>query len=101
MSVTVDWRPPGVVEAIIVDQVRGKVARLADAIVADAKRLVPVDTGALRATIRRSEVGDDGRVAVTAGSATVDYAAHVEYGTSRGPAQPYLRPAVHKNRGVL
>lgn len=102
-GVEVTWRPPQVVEAILTANpgVRRDIARLADAIVADARRLVPVDTGALKGTIRHTGVDLDGTVDVVAGDATVDYAGYVEYGTGRGPAQPYMRPAVHKNRGTV
>jgi HK97 gp10 family phage protein len=57
-----------------------------------ARALVPVRTGALRASIRveRSGVGH----AVRAGGGAVDYAAYVEFGTRRMAARPYLRPAL-------
>ena len=31
----------------------------------------------------------------------VDYAQHVEYGTKRSKAKPYLRPALQQNKGVI
>lgn len=57
-----------------------------------ARALVPVRTGALRASIRaeRTSTGH----AVRAGGGAVDYAAYVEFGTRRMAARPYLRPAV-------
>lgn len=72
-----------------------------------AKAVAPIDTGALRRSIRqepRARRGGDGYEAgITAGGGgvinprtgrEVDYAAYVEYGTSRAPAQPYLRPGL-------
>lgn len=56
---------------------------------AHAEMLVPVDTGALKASIQTEQTGDLS-AAVTAG---MDYAQHVEYGTTRAPAQPYMTPA--------
>lgn len=57
---------------------------------AHAKTLVPVDTGALKASIQTEQTGDMS-AAVTAG---MEYAAVVEYGSARGsPAQPYMTPA--------
>jgi len=58
-----------------------------------ARQDVPVDTGALRASISREVQGNVGYV-----RASMHYAAYVEYGTSNPnyPAQPYLRPAVKK-----
>jgi HK97 gp10 family phage protein len=58
-----------------------------------ARQLSPVDTGALRDSIR-VEGGDDALSRkVIAGGDGVDYAAFVEYGTSVSPAQPYMTPA--------
>lgn len=78
--------------------------RLGKAIVDDAKRYVPVDTGALQDTIRHEIVpapGDFGvELHVIAGDDNrgVDYPAYVENGTSRMAAQPFLRPAVEQRR---
>lgn len=69
---------------------------LANDVLADAGRFVPVETGHLQAS---------GFVDVEPGRARVgydaDYAAFVELGTGRAPAQPYLRPAALRNRGRL
>lgn len=57
----------------------------------EARRIVPVDTGALRASIYYRIKGAAAWV-----GATMHYALYVEYGTRNPnyPAQPYLRPAV-------
>ena len=68
----------------------------------EAKVLVPVRTGALRASIRTRRVAarvSGKRVAgaaarVVAGGAAAPHAALVEYGTVRAPAHPYLEPAL-------
>lgn len=61
-----------------------------------AKNLVPVDTGALRESIV---------IEIEQSQATIlsplDYAASVEYGTSRQAAQPYMRPAAEEARKQL
>jgi HK97 gp10 family phage protein len=78
---------------------------LAERIVDDAKALCPVDTGSLRRSIRY-ERDPDGSIVIAAGGGgvvnprtrrEVDYAAYVEFGTSRLPAQPFLQPALEKN----
>jgi HK97 gp10 family phage protein len=56
---------------------------------AHAKTLVPVDTGATKASIQVDPI-DDLHSNVVVGT---DYAPFIEYGTSRSPAQPYLTPA--------
>ena len=80
-------------------------AELAERIVDDAKALCPVDTGSLKRSIRY-ERDPDGGVVIAAGGGgvvnprtrrEVDYAAYVEFGTSRTPAQPFLQPALEKN----
>lgn len=65
---------------------------------ATAKRLVPVDTGALQASIQWRMVNTtDGEL--TAGGGDVNYEGFVEFGTRHMAAQPYLRPAVERERG--
>lgn len=83
----------------------------------DMRRFVPVDTGALRATIRtdfrhrtRDALGRftglQGRVyfgdveGVHGLGVRVIYHFFVEYGTSRMAAQPYARPAVYRQRDL-
>lgn len=59
-----------------------------------AKRACPVDTGNLRNSITHAvESADD---AVYIGT-NVEYAPHVELGTSRQKAQPFLRPAASEH----
>jgi HK97 gp10 family phage protein len=78
---------------------------LAEQIVEDARASCPVDTSSLRRSIRY-ERDPDGGVVIAAGGGgvvnprtrrEVDYAAYVEFGTSRSPAQPFLQPALEKN----
>lgn len=63
-----------------------------------AKRFAPVDTGELRGSISSSVTGKGantvGKVSASAGHAT-----HVEYGTSKTRAQPFLRPALRSVGG--
>lgn len=65
-------------------------AETAFAIQADAQLRAPVDTGALRSGIEAEKVGD---LAWQVHDA-VDYGLHVELGTSRMRAQPFMVPAV-------
>ncbi len=60
----------------------------------NARRFVPVLTGALQGTIRVEEHGDVTQV--LAGDDKVDYAAKVELGTDKQAAQPYMRPATEQ-----
>lgn len=58
-----------------------------------ARQLAPVDTGRLRSSIQY-EVGRDGRGIVGRIGTNVHYAKHVEFGTRRMRAQPFLRPGL-------
>ena len=87
------------------EDIRSDLISIAEDIVMIAKGLVPVDTGALKESIRVEEKNK--KVYATAGGGgvtnpktgrIVDYAAHVEYGTSRVPAHPYMRPAFDRVR---
>lgn len=61
-----------------------------------AKRLVPVDTGRLRASIlTTAPFQRRGRLVVTVGS-VVHYAGYVEKGTRFMRARPYLVPALEQ-----
>ena len=62
-----------------------------------AKVLVPVDTGTLRNSIMVDEVTPDRAVIAP----HADYAEHVEFGTSRMAAQPYMRPALDQHEGEI
>lgn len=60
-----------------------------EAVDAHAQAIVPVRTGALKASIEHHMEGETSGVV----SAGASYAAYVEYGTVRAPAQPYMHPA--------
>ena len=64
---------------------------------ADAKKLVNVDTGRLRASITH-EVREIAKGVIQGKVGTnVSYGIFQELGSSRTPASPYLRPALEKN----
>lgn len=64
----------------------------------DAKRACPVDTGRLRSSIF-IDSEDDGLTRLV--GTNVDYFPHVEFGTVKAPAQPFLRPAWEAERPKL
>lgn len=84
------------------DMMGDLLGRILDASETDAKRLVPILTGELR-----SKIGSR-KLSATHGQvyADTEYAAAVESGHINArskrhiAAQPYLRPAVYKNRGL-
>lgn len=61
---------------------------------ADAKNLAPVDTGNLRRNIKSNITGNGFKGEVTSNS---EYGMHVEFGTSKSPAQPHFMPAWERN----
>lgn len=72
------------------------VKRAAGMVLNVAQQLVPVDTGALKASGRvEPETGGNGEYKVIFGGDGVDYAQYVEYGNDNPnyPAQPFLNPA--------
>lgn len=85
-------RIPQVRAAIAAAAARG-VQRAGSYVVDLARQLCPVDTGALRSSIRLEPAQPALRMVVYAGGGRVDYAAYVEYGTSASAAQPFLTPA--------
>lgn len=64
------------------------------------RRLAPVRTGALRDSIDY-ELSEDGLTATAGPGEWIDYAIFVEFGTSRMPAQPYIRPVAEAERRLF
>jgi HK97 gp10 family phage protein len=92
IRVTVDKRALNNLITTLPARVDAIAQRGAEQTAKSARVLVPVRTGALRASIRAERT--PGGYAVRAGGGAVDYAAYVEFGTRRMAAQPYLRPAL-------
>lgn len=72
------------------------IAAGAEAVSQSAKSMCPVDTGALRDSISVSAEGNRAEI-----SANTDYAAYVEFGTSKMAPQPYLVPSLIGNSGAV
>jgi phage gpG-like protein len=80
----------------ITNQVKASTLKVAS----HAKKIVPVQTGRLRASIRTMFTANFNRGVV---STNVEYAAEVEYGSrvrNRRP-KPYMRPAAKKERPIF
>jgi HK97 gp10 family phage protein len=77
----------GLVGVVAELEVHGRIVQ------AQAKQIVPVDTGALQESIV-VESDTDSRGPVVYVGSHLPYAIYVELGTSRMAAQPYLRPAL-------
>ncbi len=73
--------------------------RVADEVRDDMERLAAVDTGLMKASIDVEAVGDT--TYITVGDNGAFYWFFVEYGTSKMRAQPFVRPALDRRRGVV
>lgn len=89
-----------VVRKLLEDRVMAGLEECADLLKERAREYCPVKTGALQESIDTAVVGN--YVVIYAGGDSVthkgedkhvNYAEYVEYGTSRTPAQPFMRPA--------
>lgn len=89
-----------VVRKLMEERVLAGLEECADLLKERAREYCPVDTGALQESIDTAVVGN--YVVIYAGGDSfthkgtdkhVDYAEYVEYGTSRTPAQPFMRTA--------
>jgi HK97 gp10 family phage protein len=94
-DITVDIDPEAV--RAIRRAVKRAAAETAEWAKEDAKGWVPVDTGKLRASIDAGAF-EDGDLIGFKVEATEHYAAYVELGTSKMPAQPFLQPAADGRR---
>lgn len=85
--------------SIIDSKTSRELDRLAQLILADAVKQAPVLTGALRASGRVRRINKYRRAIEFGGRGTgVDYASYVEFGTMRTRPQPFLRPALERNK---
>ncbi|HEY1119887.1 MAG TPA: HK97-gp10 family putative phage morphogenesis protein [Acidimicrobiales bacterium] len=73
--------------------VAAELQRRANSVERRAKRLCPVDTGRLRASITNALEKDPEGVSAVIGT-NVEYAVYVEFGTGDTRPQPFLRPAL-------
>lgn len=93
-------------DSVLAPQLERAVDNLAGNVMVRMRRLVPKRSFRLNDTIERQPTRrDGGKVtgSVTFGGKVVrdqfvGYHLHVEYGTSRAPAQPYARPALYQSR---
>lgn len=75
---------------------------VAEFVEAGAKEDVPVDTGALQESIEAKVIeAKEPMVILSAGNDDVDYAIYPELGTSKMPAQPYMRPQLEKKGEIM
>lgn len=94
-------------------QVQPALVASAEKMAGDMRRLVPVDSGALRDSITVTPAGQtppsysqgariepvpENAVAVSAGNTDARHAHFVEFGTTETPAQPFFLPAYRLNR---
>lgn len=72
-------------------------------LVADIKANAPVDTGALRDSIRVERMGGEAKdeVKMQIGVFGEFYGHFQEFGTSRQPARPFVRPAIDRHAAGL
>lgn len=94
----IEWNQKEIIAKIAA--VSGDVAEKgAEMVARDARRLVPVETGKLKESIKvsKSRFKDGGHV-VSMGGGDLYYGSFVELGASGKPAKPFMRPALAKNK---
>lgn len=97
MSFRLDWFGDRAKQAII-DAADSRLRAAGVAGVDTARHLVPIDTGKLHDSIGMTYDQSNSLVTIYA---DMPYAEHVEFGTSRQRAQPYIRPAMMEAAEVL
>jgi HK97 gp10 family phage protein len=91
----------GVIATKVPEAVQATLKRAAEEAIQGAQSDVPVDTGALRDSIRIMEQGENYIVVGAGDDADLKYAAYVEFGTSKMVAQPYMGPQADKMNSRL
>lgn len=99
ISITLDHRFPQV-KRDMHNAIEAALNTAADTALRSARRRVPRDTGELRDSIHRTPVERSrrGGLQVRIATGDVPYARFVEYGSVRGAAQPFIRPAARSGR---
>lgn len=85
------------IEELIINRVEKAMGKACALIEKGAKEECPVRTGRLRNSISY-EVERDGDTIIGIVKASAPYAQYVEYGTVKQKPQPFLRPALEKNK---
>ena len=85
------------IQAAIRDGIKDAITKACFDVEAEAKNTVPVDTGNLKNSIQ-ADLDNIESLEGEVGTG-VEYAAYIEYGTSKMPARPYLTPAAEKVAG--
>ena len=80
-------------EKKLIDKLTKNMAKAAFMVEGEAKRLCPVDTGRLRASIASRVETEDSEIVGIIGT-NVEYAPAQEFGTVKMPAHPFLYPAL-------
>lgn len=94
LTIKIDQNAFPAMRPLLRKKVSQVVRKTASDVEAAAKTIVPVDTGALKASIQARAVGSlTSEVAVGQ-----EYGPHVEFGTVRMSARPYLTPSVDMAR---
>lgn len=79
-----------------VGKLKVSLLKAAEIIMQDSRENAPMKTGNLKESHKVEETKEGAEVIVDA-----SYAAAVEYGTWKMAAQPYLRPAIDKNKHLV
>lgn len=86
----------GEIAAGITERISAAISAGAETVAEQARSVCPVDTGALQASIAVTQNGTSAEI-----SANTDYAAYVEFGTSKMAAQSYLVPSLLGNENAV
>lgn len=90
-------RDIGLLRMVAKENIKQLVRETTLAVESQAQALAPVDTGNLKNSMNHS-FNESGNLLQGEVSNSADYAAHVEFGTVKMEAQPYLFPAWESER---
>lgn len=94
LEIRIDKNAFGAVGPLVQKKVGQIVRKTASDVEANAKAVVVVDTGALKASIQARAVGP----LTSEIQVGQEYGSHIEFGTTRMAARPYLTPSVDAAR---
>ena len=104
-SVKIEFNNFPYMRQAMINEVQKAVKETGEEVINEARRIVPVRTGRLRASLRvgkvEKQLGTDPAYFAVNLSSDAPYWGYVEYGTRHMAARPYIRPAVEWGKYYL
>ena len=91
------YTPNPMLESILKKKLQAALSNAGDVLLDKVKSNAPVDSGKLRQSLKKSDIGDL-KIKI---ETDVDYASAVEFGTFKQAPKPFMRPALKSSKNKM